>query len=163
MNRISTAFASALVLSLAAAGAAGAQNVPMGPSSVPGSGDSSRISSGNRENNAEYNRLVGASDAKAQNANGDKVKTKVVAIPATAADIKAGAALRDVKGVPVGTIDSVTDQQVIVKTGATKIGVPLAAFGKDDKGLLLGITAQQFNDAIAKAHAQAPPAPQAQP
>jgi hypothetical protein len=150
-----------LILSLATASVAAAQNASMGP--VPGTGDSTKISSGNRENNAEYNRLVGASDAKAQNANGDKVKTKVVAVPATVADIKAGAALRDVKGVPVGTIDSVTDQQVIVKTGATKIGVPLAAFGKDDKGLLLGITAQQFNDAIAKAHAHSQPAPQAQP
>ncbi|MEP7130554.1 MAG: hypothetical protein ABI770_05440 [Sphingomicrobium sp.] len=163
MNRISTTIASALALSFAAAGAAGAQGVPSGPSSVPGSGDSAKISNGNRENNAEYNRLVGASDAKAQAANGDKVKTRPVAVPATAADIKAGAALRDVKGVPVGTIDSVTDQQVVVQTGQTKIGVPLVAFGKDDKGLLLSITAQQFNDAVAKAHAQSHAAPQAQP
>ena len=142
-----------------AAGAA-AQNVPMGPSSVPGSGDSSRISNGNRDNNADYNRLIGASAAKAKNANGETARPPVKAVPATAADIKAGAALRDVRGVPVGTIDSIADQQVVVNTGQTKIGVPLTAFGKDDKGLLLAITAQQFNDAVAKAHARSQSQPQ---
>ena len=160
MNRVHARMAGALALSLFVAGAAGAQGVPMGPTNVPGSGDSSKISNANRENNAEYNRLVGASDAKAQNVNGERATKTVAAVPATAADIKAGAALRDVKGVPVGTIDSLSDQQVVVNTGQTKIGVPLTAFGKDDKGLLLAITAAQFNDAVAKAHARSQAQPQ---
>lgn len=75
-------------------------------------------------------------------------------VAATAADVKPAAPIRDVNGAPVGTIVSGTDQQVVVDTGQTKIGVPLNLFKKDDKGLLLGITAQQFNDAIAKAHAR---------
>lgn len=50
---------------------------------------------------------------------------------------------------------SSSDQQVVVDTGQTKIGVPLALIQKDDKGLLLSITGKQFSDAIAKAHARA--------
>jgi hypothetical protein len=84
------------------------------------------------------------------------------AVAATAADVKPGAALRDINGAQVGTVVSSTDQQVVVDTGQTKIGVPLNIFKKDEKGLMLGITAQQFNDAIAKAHARAQAQQQAQ-
>src|SRR5437867_3096990 len=107
MKRVSLNLAGALALSFAAAGAASAQYAPAGP--APGSGDSTKISNSNRDNNAEYNRLVGASDAKAQTANGEKASKSVSKTgPATAADIKAGASLRDVKGVPVGTVDSLS-------------------------------------------------------
>ena len=77
------------------------------------------------------------------------------AVAATSADLKAGAQIRDVDGALVGTIVSSTDQAVVVDTGQTKIGVPLTFFKKDDKGVLLSVTAKQFNDAIAKAHARA--------
>jgi hypothetical protein len=140
---------------------ANAQYAPTGP--VPGSGDSTKVSNSNQENNPEYNPRVGANDAKANPASGEKVKSSPKSGPLALAEIKPGASLRDSKGAPIGTIDSVTDQQVIVSTGQTKIGVPLIAFGKDDKGLLLSITAQQFNDAIAKAHARAQAKQQAQP
>ena len=89
-------------------------------------------------------------------------------VAATAADIKPGAVLRDVNSAPVGTIVSGTDQQVVVDTGQTRIGVPLSLLKRDDKGLLLGVTARQFTDAIARAHARAqaqqqqPQAPQPQ-
>ena len=76
------------------------------------------------------------------------------AAAATAADIKEGAPLRDSEGVPVGTLVSSTDTSVVVDTGQTKIGVPLTFFKKDDKGILLSITAKQFSDAVAKAHAR---------
>ena len=84
-------------------------------------------------------------------------------VAATAADVKAGATLRDSQGASVGTVVSSTDQAVVVDTGQTKIGVPLNLFKKDDKGLLLGITAQQFSDAIAKAHARSQAQQAAQP
>jgi hypothetical protein len=80
--------------------------------------------------------------------------------PATAADIKPGAPVRDVQGVPLGTIavlapnEVVADSnQAVIDTGHAKIGVPLIAFGKDDKGLLLSITAEKFNQLVAQAHA----------
>jgi hypothetical protein len=97
---------------------------------------------------------MGSANLKARNGN-DIAKKKASAVPATAADIKAGASLRDVKGVKIGTIASTDGQQVVVDTGATKIGVPLVAFGKDDQGLLLSITADKFNQLVAAAHAKA--------
>jgi hypothetical protein len=82
---------------------------------------------------------------------------------ATAADIKAGAQVRDIKGVPVGTIATLASNEVVadptqavIDTGGTKIAVPLSAFGKDDKGLLLSITAEKFNQLVAQVHAKAP-------
>ena len=62
---------------------------------------------------------------------------------------------------------SASEQSVVIDTGQTKIGVPLSLFSKDDKGPTLTITADQFNQAVAKAHARAEAAkaaaPQAQP
>lgn len=135
----------------AGATAASAQMSNSGPAGpVAGSGDSTRISQGNQQNNQAYNQLVGAADPKAA-----KTEVKGQAhhspVAATSADIRAGAALRDVKGVPIGTIVSVDSSQAVVDTGKTKIGVPLIAFGKDDQGLLLGMTADKFAELIAKA------------
>jgi hypothetical protein len=84
-------------------------------------------------------------------------------VPASAADIKAGTPVRDIKGVPVGTIAALASNEVVadpnqavIDTGQTKIGVPLSAFGKDDKGLLLSITAEKFNQLVAQVHANKP-------
>jgi hypothetical protein len=98
--------------------------------------------------------LTAAGWASAEQSPGPAHQTAKAA-PATAADIKAGAPLRDVDNAPVGMVVSSSDQQVVVDTGQTKIGVPLALIQKDDKGLLLSITGKQFSDAIAKAHARA--------
>lgn len=142
-----------IAAAFAAAGATGV-SAQMGPGSaapLPGTGDSGKITQGNRENNAAYNQLIGAADTKSANA---QVKTKThhpAAVAATPADIKAGAALRDSKGVQIGTIVSVDASQAVVDTGKTKIGVPLIAFGKDDQGLLLGMTADKFAELVAKA------------
>jgi hypothetical protein len=144
-----------ITVALAVGGATMAigQSTAGGPAApVPGSGDSAKISSGNRENNAEYNRLIGAGDDRTK--KDDRAQARKGAVPATAADIKAGASLRDIKGVPIGSIASVDANQAVVDTGKTKIGVPLVAFGKDDKGLLLGMTADKFNQLVAQAHAK---------
>jgi hypothetical protein len=45
--------------------------------------------------------------------------------------------------------------QPVIDTGQVKIGVPLNAFGKDDKGLLLSITAEKFNQLVAQVHSTA--------
>ena len=73
----------------------------------------------------------------------------------TAAEITAGASLRDIDGKPVGKVDSVDANGVVVDTGQFKVRVPLVSFGKDKYGLVLGTTAAKFNDIVAKAHAQA--------
>jgi hypothetical protein len=87
---------------------------------------------------------------------------KPAAVPATAADIKAGAQVRDSKGVPVAKIVEMQGANVVLDTGQTKIGVPMNLLAKDSQGVMLTITADQFNGAIAKAHARAEAAKAAQ-
>jgi hypothetical protein len=102
------------------------------PSGVPGSGDSGKISNSNRENNAAYNHVL-ATGVKSQDAEDRPASRKLVA---------AGPA----------AVDTVDADGAVVNTGQTKIKVPLTAFGKDDQGLMLGITAARFNELVAKAH-----------
>jgi hypothetical protein len=152
--RTATRILLTVALGAGAATIAIAQN--MGPGSaapLPGTGDASKISQGNQQNNAAYNQLIGAADSKSAKAQVKSQTHRSAAVAATAADIKAGAALRDSKGVPIGTIVSVDASQAVVDTGQTKIGVPLIAFGKDDQGLLLGMTADKFAELVAKAQA----------
>ncbi len=148
----SKAFRFFTMLAIAAAGAsmASAQAGPGSAAPLPGTGDSGKITSANREGNAEYNHLIGAGDPKPGKTD-DRPVRHSAAVPATIADIKSGAPLRDVKGTPIGTIDSVDADGAVVNTGQTKIKVPLVAFGKDDQGILLGITAARFNELVAKA------------
>lgn len=159
-------------LVLAPSGAANAQAVggappaPTGP--APGTVDSRDVMAASRERDAAYNQLAGRG---VKFTDQDRVNTRtkrVSAVPATAADFHAGAPVRDVKGVPVGAIailgsnEVVADpSQTVIDTGHAKIGVPLSAFGKDDKGLLLSITAENFNQLVAQANVKAPtPEPQ---
>jgi hypothetical protein len=77
-----------------------------------------------------------------------------VAKPAAPAEIVAGSPLSDSKGQPIGTVESVDAQGAIVASGTTRIRVPLESFGKNSKGLLLGITKAEFESLVAKATAQ---------
>ena len=70
---------------------------------------------------------------------------------ATAADISAGAQLRDIDGKAIGKITSVASDGATVDTGVTKVKLPLDAFGVDSSGLVIGITAQKLNEIIAQA------------
>lgn len=144
----------AIIASLSFASAAIAQQTGGAPPApTPGTGDASRISNNNREANSDYNHLIGQSGNVTKDSDDSSKKKAHSAVPATVADITAGAALRDIKGVPVGTVASVDADGVVVDTGETKIKVPLIAFGKDDEGLLLSITADKFHQLIAQAHA----------
>lgn len=143
---ISTPTAFIISFALAASGHA-QQMAPGGPS--PGTVDAAKASNSYRESNSDYNRIVGSGVPVATKERTAKVHVK--ATPASVADIKVGSALRDSQGTAIGTIDSINDQGVVVNTGTTKIRVPVVAFGKDDKGLLLGITAARFNELIVKA------------
>jgi hypothetical protein len=73
---------------------------------------------------------------------------------ATEADAKAGAQVFDQKGGLVGTVDSVSAKGVVVNTGKAKAEIPLASFGKNDKGLVMSMTKAELEAASAKA---APP------
>jgi len=147
----------------AGAGAANGQTVA--PTGNVGSGPRSQdVAASHREFDNDYNTIAGRGVAvtNMDRADSKRGSKRHSAVPATASDVVAGAPIRDVKGVSVGAVatlgaNEVADpDSVVVDTGQAKIGVPLSAFGKDDKGLMLSITAQNFNQLVAQANAQAP-------
>jgi hypothetical protein len=129
------------------------------PTGNVGSGVRSQdVAAANRQVDNDYNTLAGRG-IEVNNMDRKGAAKRRSAVPATAADIKAGAQVRDIKGVVIGTIatlgpNEVTAdaEQTVIDTGHGKIGVPLSAFGKDDRGLLLSITAQTFNQLVAQAN-----------
>lgn len=153
-------------MALAVASAANAQTMPAGGApagagSNMGGPRTQDIAAANRQVDNDYNTLAGRG---VNVTNQDRVNARqkhASVVPATAADIKAGVQVRDVKGVPVGTIASLAANEVVadpnqavIDTGQTKIGVPLIAFGKDEKGLVLSITAEKFNQLVAQVHSK---------
>ena len=62
------------------------------------------------------------------------------ATPATAGDLAKGVAVYDPSGQPVGTIDSISDASVVLAIGEQRIQVPRNTIGKNDKGLVIGLT-----------------------
>jgi len=148
---------------LASGSAANAQT--SAPTGNVGSGPRSQdVAASNRQVDNDFNTLAGRG---VEVSNMDRKGAKRhSAVPATAADIKSGAQVRDVKGVPIGAIAALganeitaDSDQIVIDTGHGKIGVPLVAFGKDDKGLLLSITTEKFNELMTQASSQASAAP----
>jgi hypothetical protein len=137
------------------------------PGGIPTGGVRSQdVAAANHQVDSDYNTLAGRGVKVTNQDRTHMPKSQVKhgsVVPATAADIKAGAQVRDIKGVPLGTIATLASNEVVadpsqavIDTGQTKIGVPLNAFGKDDKGLLLSITAEKFNQLVAQAHGKTP-------
>lgn len=81
----------------------------------------------------------------------DRSAVKARGVAATAADIIPGNGVNDSRGKPVGTIESVASDGAVVVTGAGKVMVPLDAFGKNKKGLMLAVTKAEFDAAVASA------------
>jgi hypothetical protein len=71
-------------------------------------------------------------------------------VAATAADIMLGAAIRDSEDVPIGTVDSLSDDGVVIVTDGRKVKLPVNSFGKDGQGLVIGITASEFKAIIGR-------------
>ena len=110
---------------------------------APGGADASRSSSNVREENASYNRLVGSMGPARKSGK---------AVAAAPADVVAGSALRDVKGVPVGTVETLDGDSAIVTTPAGRVRIPLIGFGKDKLGLMLSMTAAELYAAVRAAN-----------
>jgi hypothetical protein len=70
--------------------------------------------------------------------------------PATSADIKAGASVRDQNGGTVGKVESVTSKGVVVSTGKVRVTVPPSSFANGDKGLVIGMTKAEIEAAATK-------------
>ena len=147
---------------LASASAANAQSTAATAAEAgaqSGGPRSQDIAATNRQIDNDYNTLAGRGVKVTDQDRANSGRKHSPATAATAADIKAGAVLRDIKGVQIGTIVSTDSYQAIVDTGLGKIGVPLIGFGKNDQALLLSMTAAKFNQMVTQAQTR----PQAQP
>ena len=127
-------------LALGAASAAGAQTAVT--AQTPGTVDPVKATNAQQAERAAYNSTIGQLNPRG---------VKGAPVPAAAADVVPGRALRDIKGEPIARVDSVDAQGVIVAAGSTRVRLPLNAFGKDEMGLLLGITADKFRALVVKA------------
>jgi len=78
-------------------------------------------------------------------------KTKDRARPAAAADLTVGAQIADNKGIEIGYIKAVDPDGVVVATAAGQVKVPSDAFGRNTKGLLIGMTKADFDKVVAQA------------
>ena len=76
-------------------------------------------------------------------------KAKADAMAAFRTQIVAGAVVHGVQGQPIGTIKSVTGDTVLVTTDKGEVTLPVTAFGPGSNGILIGMTADQFDAAVA--------------
>lgn len=74
-------------------------------------------------------------------------------VPAEAADVVAGRDVRDRKGQGIGLVESVEPDGAVVATELGRVKVPLEAFGKDGKGLMLDLIKADFDKLVAEATA----------
>jgi len=74
------------------------------------------------------------------------------AAPAAAPTV--GAKVYDPQGAEVGAIEKVDAANAVVYTGTKRATLPLAAFAKNEKGLLISMSQAQLNSAVAAAEAQ---------
>jgi hypothetical protein len=118
---------------------------------APGTGNSTQISSGNRDQMSGFNRVASELNARNGQARKPGQPQLAEAVKATAADVVPGKPLRDIGGEVIGTIDSVDAEGAIVAASDAKIRVPLIAFGKDSTGLRLAISGAKFRELVAKA------------
>lgn len=65
-----------------------------------------------------------------------------------------GAKVYDPQGAEVGAIEKVDAANAVVYTGTKRATLPVAAFAKNDKGLLISMSQAQLNAAVAAAEAQ---------
>jgi len=86
-------------------------------------------------------------------------QTGATVTEATAADVKAGVPVFDQKGGVVGKIDSVSANGAVVSTGKARAEIPVASFGKNDKGLVMSMTKAELEAASAKSAKPATKAP----
>ena len=152
MTRILLLAAAAALSFVPAALLAQAPTVPTGmPGANPYVSPDGVDSRAGRTMLSEADRL--AMDAKAAEARAAAQARGGRAVPARLADIVAQAIISDSGGQPVGTIETVEADGAIVTTAAGKVKVPLDAFGKNRKGLLIGMTKEDFDALVAKANA----------
>ena len=69
---------------------------------------------------------------------------------ATVADLVAGATVRGIDGNTVGTIEFADAEGATVTTGSAKLYLRVNNFRKDEQGLVIGATREQFEAAASR-------------
>lgn len=138
---------------LTGAGTSALAQVAGGPPPPPsvGAADSAAVIRNNREQAEGYNRVVseGVRISSAEDAPVGKRK-KGGATVAGFADFSVGATVRDKSGTLIATIERIEVDGAILKSDGRLAKLQLQAFGKDEVGLILGISADEFRAAIAR-------------
>ncbi|UZK65557.1 hypothetical protein [Sphingomonas sp. M1-B02] len=70
-------------------------------------------------------------------------------VPASPEDIIQGSEVRDSKGVPLGTIESVGKEFAVVAGEAGKVEVEFDSFAKNYKGLLINLPKAKFDSIVS--------------
>ena len=71
--------------------------------------------------------------------------------PAAAADVKAGAEVRDTDGNMVGTVESVDANGAVIATGEARVQIPVTSFAKNDQGLVITMSKAELEAAAEAA------------
>jgi hypothetical protein len=79
---------------------------------------------------------------------------KLNAVAAKPSDVTVGSKVADIKGVQVGTIESVDADGAVVVTETGKVKLGLDTLGKNQDGLLVSVTKAQFDAAVQAAVAK---------
>lgn len=95
-----------------------------------------------------------AQDDASRTRDARNVTQKAKAVSAKPSDLTVGSKVSDIKGVPVGTIESVDADSAVVVTAAGKVKLGIDTFGKNQDGLLLAVTKAQFDAAVQAAVAK---------
>lgn len=137
------------VIAAAASATAALAQQQGGP--LPGTSNGAAVASSNREENASYNRVIGKVGSDPVKEEKAKSAARAKPVPATAADIVVGAAVRDVKGAALGKVESIDGDSAILAYSTGKVRFPLVGFGKDANGLLINLSTQDFLALVEKA------------
>jgi hypothetical protein len=119
-----------------------------------GTDDSAALAIGDRQEESDYQKLMREKGIqKVGEGKKSRKASKAARVPATAADIVVGAAVRDVNGVTLGKIESIDGEDAILTYTGGKIRFPMIGFGKDAQGLLINLSTQDFLALVEKAKA----------
>ena len=133
-----------------------AQGQPGGTPPPPSTEGTDNPYAGPRNNDAgDSLHLSPADEARKaiRDARNQKGGTQGKRVPAEAADIVAGRDVRDKRGKGIGLVESVEPDGAVVATELGRVKVPLEAFGKDGKGLMLDLMKGEFDKLVAEATA----------
>ena len=141
-------FAASAIFLIPVAGYAQLGGGSVGGGPAAGSTDASKAARDTNTVREDYNRLAGSENRK-------KGK-KLTAVPATADDVLPGKTVSTLKGELLGTVEMVEADGAVVRTGKGKVKIPLEGFGRTEQGLVLAISKDEFEAAVASAVAATP-------